>query len=626
MPGFIGEDQVRLIKSRIDLVQLMGEYTPLRKSGGNFAGCCAFHQERTPSMYVYPDQQTYHCFGCGAHGDAISLVREKERVDFADAVEMLARRVGVTIAYQNQGKGQYAQHAKGERDELLAAMEFAVKFYERVLWEDAAGAEARDYLAGRGLSEAACKRFRLGWAPGRGQLVDEARRKGVSPQLLLKIDLAVDREGRPADRFWERVTFPICDRFGNPIAFSARLLPAAERKAKEEGRGVGKYVNNTDTPLYHKGNAVFNLHRARTASRDRNRLIVMEGPTDVMAADEAGFTECVAVLGTALTADHARQLGNLVGNQGRLIILLDGDRAGQANSIKAVRTCLSVGVPVRVAVLPDELDPAELLGGSERERGRQVMEQVLAGGRADIDHLLRALAPRPYELDSRAKLVITDQVLEALRPMPDPELRALHLRDVADYFGIDRVRLERRLNGADAKPVPAARAEDAPAVPAEVQVAALAPAQDLALHVLMRCPELRTHAGDDLGLEPSHFPAPWNELAGYLLLESGADIHALAALETVQRHRALHAAAFRWASTDLAERVPAVSDPRSDLGDAVRELRGALLKDQLHRLGRDLAEAEKARDFGRLAALNAERLGLTRALKDLAGHSGLSGG
>jgi DNA primase len=624
MSGFIGEDQVRLIKSRIDLVQLMGEYTPLRKSGANFTGCCAFHQERTPSMYVYPDQQTYHCFGCAAHGDAISLLREKERVDFADAIELLAKRAGISIVYQNQGKGQFAQHAKGERDELLAAVDFATRFYEQVLWESSDGEQARAYLASRSMGEAVCRRFRLGWAPGNGRLVDEARRKGLPEKALLAADLAVDRGGRTADRFWERVMFPIADRFGNPIAFSARLLPEAERRAKEEGRGVGKYVNNTDTPLYHKGHAVFNLHRARLASRDRNRLIVMEGPTDVMAADEAGFGECVAVLGTALTSDHARQLGNLVGNQGRLIILLDGDRAGQANSIKAVRTCLAVGVPVRVAVLPDELDPAELLGGDQaaREAGRARLEQVLASGRSDIDHLLRALAPRPYELDSRAKLAVTDQLLEALRPMPDAELRALHLRDVADYFGIERVRLERRLSGVEA------RAASAPAPGADVPAATpaalapLSPAQELCLHVLVRCPQLRVHAGDDLGLEPSHFPAPWQELVSHLLLAAGADIHTLAALAVVQAHGELHQAAFRWASADLTERVPAVSDPRADLGEAVIEIRRTRLKEQLHRLGRELADCERSGDAENLGRLSRERLSLTRALQDLSGHSG----
>ena len=624
MAGFVGDDQVRLIKSRIDLVQLMGEYTPLRKSGANFTGCCAFHQERTPSMYVYTDQQTYHCYGCGAHGDAISLLREKERVDFADALELLAKRAGVVLTFQNQGKGQYA---RGERDEFLAAVEFATRYYEHTLWEMPDGAAARDYLASRGMSQEVCRRFRLGWSPGSGMLVDEARRKGVSIEALLKTDLAVERHGHHADRFWERVMFPICDRFGNPIAFSGRLLPQAERKAKEEGRGVGKYINNTDTPLYHKGHAVFNLHRARLASRDKNRLIVMEGPTDVMAADDAGFRECVAVLGTALTADHARQLGNLVGNQGRLIILLDGDRAGQANSIKAVRTCLAVGVPVRVAVLPDELDPAELLGEhADREQGRARLEAVLAAGRPDIDHLLRALAPRPYELDSRARLAVTDQVLEAVRAMPDAELRSLHLRDVADYFGIERTRLERRLASAEVKvPVPApAAGAGGPPQPAELEP--LSPAQDLALHVLMRCPHLRTVASDHLALEPSHFPAPWSELASHLLLVAGADIHSLATLELMQTHAQLHQAAYRWASSDLTDRIPAVSDPQGDLSDAVFELRRTRLKELLHRLGREITESEKDGDIAALGRLHGERLSITRALQDLSGHSGFSAG
>jgi DNA primase len=618
---FIGDEQVRQIKSRIDLVQLMGEYTPLRKAGANFSGCCPFHQERTPSMHVYTDQQTYHCFGCGAHGDAITLVREKERVDFADAVELLARRAGITIAYQDQGRSQMA---RGERDGLIAAVEFAVAFYERMLWESDGGAEAREYLVKRALSHAVIKRFRLGWSPGHSTLVDEARRKGLDVNLLMKTDLAVERNGRPADRFYERVMFPLDDRFGNPIAFSARLLPAAERQAKEEGRGVGKYVNNTDTPLYHKGSAVFNLHRARTVCRDRNRLIVMEGPADVIAADEAGFGECVAVLGTALTSEHARQIGNLVGGAGRLIIMLDGDRAGQANALKAIRTCLAVGVPVRVATLPDELDPAELLiETDDRERGRQVMEEVLAAARGDIDHLLRSLAPRPYALDNREKLAVTDQVLEALRPMPDAELRRLHLRDVAAYLNIEQDRLERRLAGGPAKPVPPAAAggEASPAA----TVAELDQSQELILHILVRCPELRALAGDDLGLEPSHFPAPWDALAGHLLLETGADVHALVALPEVQANPAVNDAVFRWANTDLATREPVVGDPRQSLTEAVRSRRSGPIRDAIHRLSLEIAEAEKARDFTLLGRLDAEKRELIRTKRDLEGSNVVDG-
>lgn len=617
--SFIGDDQVRLIKTRIDLVQLMGEYTPLRKSGGNFTGCCAFHQERTPSMYVYAEQQAYYCFGCGAHGDAITLIREKEHLEFADAVEFLARRAGIAITYQNTGKNQMA---RGERDDLMKVVEFAVGFYERQLWEAPEAAEARDYLASRHLTQAACKRFRVGWSPGRGRLIDEARRNELPLKALLATDLAVDRDGRSVDRFFERVMFPICDRFGQPIAFSGRLLPAAERKAKEEGRGVGKYVNNTDTPLYHKGGTVFNLHRARTVSRDRGRLIVMEGPTDVMAADEAGYQECVAVLGTALTPDHAKQLGNLVGSTGKLIILLDGDRAGQANSLKAIRTCLQAGVPVRVATLPDELDPAELLGNpAERERGRMVMEQVLGGANADIDHLLRTLAPRPYDLDNRAKVTVTDQLLDAVRPMPDAELRALHLRDIADWLGIERVRLEKRLAGAG-KPAPAA-VDDAEGE-REPPIATLSSAQELLLHVLVQCPALRAPAADEHHLEASSFPLPWREVVSHLLLNHTADLHALSMLEVVQRHRDLHTAVYGWASTGLDARVPAITDAAGSLMHAVSGLRRTTIAERVQKIAFEVSEASRLRDFVRASELSREKLELGRQLKDLDGQSGFA--
>lgn len=615
--SFIGDDQVRLIKTRIDLVQLMGEYTPLRKSGGNFTGCCAFHQERTPSMYVYAEQQTYHCFGCGAHGDAITLIREKEHLEFADAVEFLARRAGIAITYQNTGKNQMA---RGERDDLMKVVEFAAGFYERQLWEAPEAEEAREYLASRHLTQAACKRFRVGWSPGRGRLIDEARRNGLPVKALLATDLAVDRDGRSVDRFFERVMFPICDRFGQPVAFSGRLLPAAERKAKEEGRGVGKYVNNTDTPLYHKGSTVFNLHRARTVSRDRGRLIVMEGPTDVMAADEAGYQECVAVLGTALTPEHAKQLGNLVGATGKLIILLDGDRAGQANSLKAIRTCLQSGVPVRVAMLPDELDPAELLGNpTERERGRVVMEQVLGAAHVDIDHLLRTLAPRPFDLDNRAKVGVTDQLLDAIRPMPDAELRNLHLRDIADWLGLERVRLEKRLAGEGK--TPAAQDDDNP--DGEPPIAELSPAQDLLMHVLVQCPALRGAAADDHHLEASAFPVPWRDIAAHLLLDHAADLHALSMLDVVQRHRGLHAALYRWASSGLDTRVPTVTDAPGAMVDAIAGLRRTALSERLQKLTFSISEAERARDFARAGQLSREKREIQQQLADLRGLSGL---
>lgn len=624
MAGFLGEEQIRKVKAAVDLVQVFAEYAPLRKAGRNWSCCCPFHQERSPSCYIYPEQQTYHCFGCGAHGDLITLVREKERLEFSEAVELLARRAGITLEYQSGGDGR----PKGERDALIAAMAFAVQFYEKALWESPGAAEAREYLNRRRLSRAVCERFRLGWSPGGGQLVDAARRKSIPPALLATIDLAVERNGRLTDRFFERVMFPICDRFGNPIAFSGRLLPEAERAAKEAGRGVGKYVNNTDTPLYHKSNAVFNLHHARVAVRDAGRLIIMEGPTDVMAADQAGVKECVAVMGTALTPEHVRQLGTLVGGDGRLVILLDGDAAGQANSLKAVRTCLSVGVPVQVSVLPDQLDPAELLAESQAgSESRALFERVVDGGRADIHHLIETVAARPYELDAQGKLAAVDEVLAALRPMPDAELRALHLGNVAEWFGIDRARLEKRLAGTEAPPARAAETappDGAPPLPA------LEAAAEGTLHLLVRFPALRSTAFDDLALEPDWFPPPWQALAASLQLRADADLQTLIA-EATTIHTGIHAAVVRWGTTALDARFrsghaePGVDEERTAAADLVRrvsELRIVRLRTDLLRLTRELTGAEKARDFVRVKQLFADRTALTRELKDLEGQSG----
>jgi len=618
MSGFIGEDQVRKIKSAVDLVQVMGEYAPMRKAGRMWACCCPFHQERSPSCYVYPDQQTYHCFGCGAHGDVITLVRNRENLEFSEAIELIARRAGITIEYQ-EGKG--GGLPRGERDALLAINDFATTFYEQVLWTDPGAAEAREYLQSRRLSRTVCERFRLGWAPGRNALIEAARRKGFDPALLAKVDLAVDRNGRPADRFYERVTFPICDRFGHPIAFSCRLLPAAERAAKEAGRGVGKYVNSTDTPLYHKSNAVFNLHQARTACRDAKRLIVMEGPTDVMAADQAGVRECVAVLGTAMTPEHARQLGSLIGDTGPLVILLDGDAAGVANSRKAVRTCLSVNVPVQVAVLPDQLDPAELLAENQTEGGdgRATFEHTIAHGRADIDHLLRAVAARPYGLDANAQLAAVDEVIEALRPMPDAELRSLHLRACAEWFNLDAAKLERRLAGATG-PAPAAPAPSEPGLPALD-----APRQGL-LHLLVRHATLRAAAFDDHGVEPDWWPAPWSALAAALMLDPDADLHALLASAIATTTPGIRDALVRWGATPLGgsftaagPNAEASEDHASDLPRLVAAVKGSRLKIDLHRLARELAEAERTRDMVRARALFSERQRLTQELKSLGG-------
>ncbi|MCS6969968.1 MAG: DNA primase [Planctomycetes bacterium] len=601
MPRY-SEEQVRRVREAIDLAQLMNEYTPVRRAGHDFVCCCPFHQERTPSLHIYVADQHYYCFGCKAHGDVFSLVMAKENLGFADAVEWLARRAGIVLEPLAGG----AREEREARSSLLAAVEFACGFYERCLWESSEAAAARRYLLEqRRLSIETCRRFRVGWAPGRNQLLAAARAAGHDPRVLQRVDLVVERQGTLGDRFFARITFPICDRFGHPLAFSARLLPEAEAAAKAEGRGVGKYINNTDTPLYRKSTHVFNLHHARLHCREEGRLIVMEGPTDVMAADQAGIHACVAVLGTALSGEHARQLATLIGDRGDLVLLFDGDRAGQENALKAVRTCLAAGVASKVVILPDDSDPAELLaeGG---EAGKQAFLAALQGARRDFDHLLQAVAPAPARLDRRGQLAAADAVLAAIDSEPDRELAALHLADAAAWLGLPESLLRQRQAGAQPRAPSAAseRAREPAALPLHLAQA---------LHILVHERALRGQA-DALGLEPRHWPAPWDALAAALLLADPPDVHAIVADPAVAAQPPLAEAAHRWAALPLADAVPAIGDPAARLAEIARTVLREETQQRLRALDQEIAEAERTGARERLRQLLAERHACARQL------------
>ncbi len=650
MAGFLGDDQVRQIKDATDLVDLMAQYTTVRRAGHDYKACCPIHNERSPSLHIYVDQQTYHCFGCGAHGDVISLVREKEALEFVDALEFLARRSGIELVYEKGKKGM----ERSERERLFDIMELATAFYEHQLWETEAGAPARAYLESRGLSEDICRRFRLGWAPGRGALVAAGRRRHFDNRDMLRLDIAVDRDGRVADRFYDRLMFPICDRFGKPIAFSGRLLPAAERAAKEAGRGVGKYINSRDTPLYNKGSVVFNLHQARSEARTAARLMVMEGPTDVMAAAQAGAPECVAVLGTALTAEHAKQLGSVMGDSGRLILLFDGDAAGQKNSVKAIKTCLLAAVPTRAAVVPDGHDPAELLS----EQGVAGFNVVIEGQQSDIDYLLRTLAPRPYELDQRALLKVIDEILQVLKPITDGELLGLYLQTLAQYVNIEETRLQRRLHEVIELPLPPRQrnvaqeqttrrtASPAQSVPdrnsppdsageddeydeyghphdeshagyeeyvEEPVLPSLDREQAIILHILMRHAALRGPAFDDFGCEPAHFPYPWRIIVERFVSDpelSGSELAASPGLEQwAEVRRRAFACVQRSVRSDGID-VDQHTEPL--IKEAISKLRIGQTALQIKAAEHELKEAQHRGDFAKARTLFEDIMRLRR--------------
>ncbi len=343
----IKDSSVDAVRAAVDMVELVGGRTQLRKVGARYTARCPFHEERTPSFSVNAVDKLYYCFGCGAKGDAITFVRETENLDFAGAIEWLAERFRVQLEYDDESPQQDAERRRRQR--LLALLEQATSFYERYLWDTPAGEPVRAYLAGRGLAEEVCREFRLGLAPRGTKLVPKARAQGFTPQELAAAGLS----RRGGDYFSGRLLFPLTDARGRVVGFQARKL-------SEDDPMRAKYVNSPEGELFRKGDLLYGLHAARNAIAKQGRAVVVEGNTDVLALRQAGVEPVVASMGTALTERHVRELGRLT----RIVYLcFDADAAGEAATLRGMELAHGEGLDVRVVALPPGTDPADDAAG-----------------------------------------------------------------------------------------------------------------------------------------------------------------------------------------------------------------------------------------------------------------------
>jgi DNA primase len=357
-PGFLDE-----LRSRISLPGLIGRRVKLTRRGREHVGLCPFHGERTPSFYVVEDKSFFHCFGCGAHGDAIGFVMRSDNLDFLEAVEQLAGEAGLAVPQATPEERGRARQQKN----LFEALEAAAVFYEERLWA-AAGLRARDYLRSRGLDDETIRRFRLGWSPGERHALRDRLAGDFTAVQLVEAGLLLRPEGgEPFDYFRGRLMFPIGDRTGRIIAFGGRLI----------GDGQPKYLNSPDHPLFAKGRVLYGWSAARAAKTEPPDAIVAEGYMDVIALNRAGFTTAVAPLGTALTEFQLQELWRLGSEP---ILCFDGDAAGRRAALRALYRALPLlrpGCSLRFAVLPQGEDPDSLLSSG----GRAGFEEVLAAAR-----------------------------------------------------------------------------------------------------------------------------------------------------------------------------------------------------------------------------------------------------
>ena len=436
----ISDEDKERVRQATDIVQLVGETVELRQRGREFWGCCPFHHEKTPSFKVDPATGLWHCFGaCSEGGDVFKYVMKRENLSFPDSIRYLADRAGIELT-EDRGA------ARGPRkNRLIEALTLADDYYHTMLMRGRGEgpAAARAYLAGRGFGSDVCRRWHLGYAPGRGALVAYLRGKGFSPKELIAANLAVERSGRLADWFYDRAMFPIHDEQGRTIAFGGRILRPANN--------APKYLNTRDTTVFNKGKHLFAYDRAKETMAATGTAIVCEGYTDVIAMHEAGFTNAVAALGTAFRIDHIRLMERQ--RVSRIICMFDGDEAGQRAAERAVQFIDKTSASMVCVVLPDGQDPMEFLSSHDAP----AMQAELDAAVPLMDFVFtKRLAG--YDLSAPGRRVkALDEMAQLLAPLKNSVLLDEYATQLADALGMDVAETKRVIRE---KPVKAAEPEE----------------------------------------------------------------------------------------------------------------------------------------------------------------------
>ncbi len=404
-------DTKERVRAATDIVDLLSTFMELRRQGRNFVGLCPFHRDRRPSLQVNPDRQTWKCWVCDVGGDVFNFVMQREGVSFPEAVRVLAERAGIALQAFDSSK----KHGSGsavDKPTLYRVMAWASRLYHQYLLKSPDAAVARDYLTERGITQESIEKFELGMSPNNWSfLVDQVQPAGYNSKHLEAVALINRGErGNIYDFFRNRIMFPIRDTQNRVIAFGGRHLPGAT-----EG---GKYINSRESALFTKNQTLYGLDKARDTIRELRQAIVMEGYTDVIIAHQCGLTSSIAVLGTALGANHLKQLRHI---SDQVILLLDGDEAGQRRSDEVLELFLNAQMDVRVLTLPDGLDPADYL---LKENAQALLDLAKSAPDA-LEFKMRRVCEGfdPIEETHRANTAV-EQMLSLLAKVPRSQLIA----------------------------------------------------------------------------------------------------------------------------------------------------------------------------------------------------------
>ncbi len=490
------------VKQRLDIVQLVSEYTKLQKSGRNYKASCPFHSEKTPSFFVFPERQSWHCFGaCGTGGDIFSFVMKKEGIDFGQALQLLANKAGVPLVASTTPERQTQNK---ERERLFEINEAAAEYYHHVLLNTSKGEIARDYVAKRELSAETIKKFQLGFAPeGWDTLKQYLKGKGYGEIELLTTGLLVEREDRNNyDRFRNRLVFPIRNIQGKVIGFGGRALDDS----------LPKYLNSPQTPVFDKSSSLYGIDHAKTAIRQKDQAVIVEGYMDALAAHQHGYDNVVASMGTAMTDRQLAILKNLTRN---LILALDADTAGEeaiSRSGEMVDKMLPVppsfygwvryedahNAEVKILILPQGKDPDELIREDASQWQKLIME-----AKPMVDFIFESATAKVDLASARDKSLTAERLLPLLFEMKDPLRQAHYVERLARLLKIDEHALGDALKRFRATERRRKATKDMKAfTPVVPTFTSSSPLEQYCLALLLQYPELEAESSV---LSPDHF-------------------------------------------------------------------------------------------------------------------------
>ncbi|MDP8215273.1 MAG: DNA primase [Candidatus Euphemobacter frigidus] len=415
MSPFYPPEQIDLISSYNDIVEIISQYLPLKRSGRNYKALCPFHSEKTPSFMVSPEKQIYHCFGCGAGGNVFSFIMRKENMTFPEAVRFLARRANIELP-------EFDSRIASKKEQLLKLHELAAGFFHWGLTDSKSGESARRYIEKREITGPTIEKFKLGYAqPAWDSFLKHARKKGYKPETLLEAGLILKRSRGDGyyDRFRNRLIVPVCDGRGRIIAFGGRVLDDSQPK----------YINSPDTPLFRKGNTLFGLHRSRDAIMASGTAILGEGYFDVIRAHQEKVENMICSQGTAFTEIQAQVLRRYTG---KVVVAYDSDRAGMEAALRGLTVFLRKNFEVRIVTLPPGEDPDSFIRGA----GAEAFKKLVIGSMPLLDFKLNQLCRVNDIATDQGKLAVVREMLDTISIIESAVLRETYEKKLAERLGV----------------------------------------------------------------------------------------------------------------------------------------------------------------------------------------------